>query len=78
MPWSRPLASQITLRDKRVLRTLDDAAQLLLRFNDAIQAHPWVQHAAALLIAAAESGDADAIEEATLQTQRALSREGLL
>lgn len=78
MSWSLPLAEPVTLKNSRVLLTLDDAAQLLLRLSDKIQARAWNQHAADLLMTAAESGDAGDIEEATRQVERALGREGML
>lgn len=78
MSWSDPLASPITLRDGRVLRTLKDAGELLICFSEDIQAHAWVQYAAQLLVAAAKSGRPVGIEQATLQVQRALKREGML
>ncbi|QAY96732.1 hypothetical protein CWB41_14145 [Methylovirgula ligni] len=78
MPWSDPLSAPITLHDGRVLKTLNDAAQLFLRLSETIQRHDWNQYAAELLIDAAKSGKAGDIRAATMQVQRALGREGML
>ena len=60
------------------METLRDAAELVANFTEGVQAHPWVQDAAQLLMKAAESGSAEDIEEATWQLERALRREGML
>lgn len=78
MPWSDPLAFPIKLRDGRELRTLGEAAELILRLSETIQGHPWVEYAAQLLMRAAENGDAPTIEDATWQVHRALKREGMI
>lgn len=78
MPWSSPLTTPITLKDGRTLRTLRDACDMLVGLNDRSQANPWCQYAAELLLAAAETGEPKAIEDATVQTRRALGREGML
>lgn len=78
MPWATPLTKPISLKDGRVLRTLGDAAELFLNFSETIHAHPWVEHAADLLMKAAESKDKRQIRAATTQVQRALSREGMV
>ncbi len=78
MPWSAPLASPIALKDGRVLVTLRDAAGLFMGMSEAVQAHPWVNYAAELLLEAAEDGSPRVIEAATRQVHRALFREGMI
>ncbi len=78
MPWSDPLTSPILLRDHRELRTLREAADLLLGLSEARRDHAWVKYAAELLLAAAVTGGIEAIKDATAQMERALGREGML
>jgi len=78
MSWDKLLTEPITLNDDRVLRTLGEAAQLLLGLSAQRQAHVWVAYAAELLIEAADSGAESDVEDATFQVERALKREGLL
>lgn len=76
--WSEPLSSPIVLKDKRTLLNLCDACDLPLALNDRSKQAPWVEHAASLLMRAAQTGAIEDIEEATAQMRRALSREGLI
>jgi hypothetical protein len=78
MPWSSPLDFPITLRDGRVLRTLDDAGSLIVKLGTTRPGNAWDEDAAELLMKAASSGGEDAIEAATLQVLRVLTREGML
>jgi hypothetical protein len=78
MSWSAPLAFPITLRDGHVLRTLEDAGNLIVRLGTARTGHAWDVQAAELLVNAANSGDDDDIKTATLEVQRALQREGMI
>lgn len=61
-----------------MLHTLDEACRALLGLSEQSQDTAWTQYAAELLLKAAETGDAKAIEEATVQTRRALVREGMI
>jgi hypothetical protein len=74
---SAPLAFPTTLRDGHVLRTLEDAGNLIVRLGTARPGHAWDEYAADLLVNAANSGDDDDIKIATLQVQRALQREDM-
>jgi hypothetical protein len=76
--WSRQLSKTIELKDGRVLHTLVDAAELLISFGDAIQAHAWIERAAELIMTAAESEDQEEIRAATNSDRAALFREGML
>lgn len=78
MLWTSKLAYPIKLRDGRELRTLGDAAELILRLSESSQRHAWTEHAARLLMVAAESGGAKAIKDASAQVHLALKREGFL
>jgi hypothetical protein len=78
MSWYRRLSTTIVLKDGRVLRTLGDAAELLVSLSEAIQAHAWIEHAAELLMMAAEFDDQEEIKAATIQVERALRRERML
>ncbi|HLH12428.1 MAG TPA: hypothetical protein VKV77_11190 [Methylovirgula sp.] len=78
MPWSLNITEPISLKNKSVLRSLKDAADLLLGLGEACQRSPWYQHAARLLMEAAASGKPGDIEEATVQMRRALTREGMM
>jgi hypothetical protein len=77
--WSSPLTKSIALKDGRVLCSLKDACDLLPGLIESRQGDdPWTRYAAELLLKAAETDDAKAIEEATVQMRRALVREGLI
>jgi HEPN domain-containing protein len=78
MSWSKRLAAPIKLKDGRMLRSLDDACVLLIGLNERSQSAMWCQHAAELLLKAADSGEPGDIEAATIQMRRALSREGMI
>ena len=72
MPWSRPLARPFRSRIGAVPRMLDDARTYLLELADTEAERPAWQSAAGLLVAAAESGTAEAIAAATDQIERAM------
>jgi hypothetical protein len=78
MSWSRQLSKTISLRDGSELRTLLDAAEALVGLSEERQRHAWVEHAAELIMTAAESEEREEIKAATSQLERALKREGLM
>jgi hypothetical protein len=78
MSWSRQLSRTIALRDGSELRTLLDAAEALVGLSEDRQRHAWVEHAAELIMTAAESEELEEIKAATIQLERALKREGIL
>jgi hypothetical protein len=66
------------LRVGTVLCTLLEASDFMLALPEDIQRHPAWQHAAELLVEAANSGRESDLELATLQVERALFLEGQL
>ena len=73
------LARVVRVRDGTVLHTLGDASTMILDDISADrQRRPEWQHAAKLLMAAAESGSGDNVEAATKQIELALLLNGLL
>jgi len=77
--WSVELARPVPVRDGTELRTLRDACTMVLDgVPEAKQLRPEWQHAAKLLMAAAESGKSDDVEAATKQIELALLLNGLL
>jgi hypothetical protein len=57
MPWSKPLAYELTLKDGRTLRTLHDARDLFASgVFDGVTQSPPLEHALDLLLKAAETG----------------------
>ncbi len=76
MSWSRKLIEQLALKDGRKLRTLNDAAALILSLPESRQRSNEWQCAVPLLVAAADS-DA-ALWSAQAQLDVALRAEGLI
>jgi hypothetical protein len=74
--WRAELSHPIVLRDGRVFETPHDASYVILGFSDAVQRRQAWQHAALLLIEAAERGGS--FKEATRQVVLALTLDGLL
>ncbi|WP_408095208.1 hypothetical protein [Rhodoplanes sp. SY1] len=72
MSWSSTLARPIRPRDGAPLRTLGNARAYLLSLPEGEAVRPAWQTAAALVLAAAESGDRAAVLAATDQIERAL------
>jgi hypothetical protein len=56
MPWSTPFDDPIDLRGGRRLRTLQEAADLIMKLPEAEQHEPRWQTAIEMLINAAETG----------------------
>ena len=56
MPWSTPFADPICLRGGRSLRTLQEAADFIMRLPEDEQQEPHWQTAIEMLINAAETG----------------------
>ena len=56
MPWSTPFADPIGLRSGRSLRTLQEAADFIMRLPEDEQQEPHWQTAIEMLINAAETG----------------------
>ncbi|SED39770.1 hypothetical protein SAMN05444161_3119 [Rhizobiales bacterium GAS191] len=78
MSWSRKLSEPITLKDGRVLTSLDDARALMLALPEGRQIAPYWQYAAELLLRAADRSSKDTALEAWAQLRRALVAEGML
>jgi hypothetical protein len=68
MPWAKPLAYELPLKDGRTLRTLHDARDVFASGVFAgVTRSPPLEHALDLLIRAAETGEDDDVEAATDQ-----------
>jgi hypothetical protein len=68
MPWNKPLAHELPLKDGRILRTLDDARVVFASGVFAGVTHsPPLEHALDLLLKAAETGKPGDVEAATDQ-----------
>ena len=76
--WDRKLAWPVTVRGGGPIATLSDARLFILDLPDTIQGRLTWQYAADLLLKAAESGSDGDTEQATLQIERALIRDGRL
>ena len=73
MPWSKPLARELALKDGRVLRTLHDARDLFASGVFAGVTHSQaLERAIELLIRAAESGEDGDVADATDQVATVL------
>jgi hypothetical protein len=76
MPWTRRLPTSIVFKEGRSIATLEQARAFMLALPERSQARPYWQHAAELLIEAAEhAGD---IDGAYRQLMRAMTAEGRL
>jgi hypothetical protein len=68
MPWNKPLARHLPLKDGRTLHTLHDARDVFASGVFAGVTHdPPLEHAIELLIRAAETGEDNDVEAATDQ-----------
>jgi hypothetical protein len=76
--WSRKLSEPVKLKDGRILETLREVRDLILRLGSSHQKHPWWTYTAELLLKAAESGKRTDIKLATDQLCRVLMRGGML
>jgi len=72
MSWDTPLGRPLKPKDHAELLTLDDARGYMLKLPADVAAWQAWQHAAELLLAAAEHPTKAAIAEATDQVGRAL------
>jgi hypothetical protein len=70
--WSTELAQPMQIRGGKTLTTLADARAYVLSLPESFQRRNQWQHAATLLMAAAEDRTTDAVEAATRQMQLAL------
>jgi hypothetical protein len=77
MTWSRKLIPPLVLKDGRVLETLSDAREMILGLAEGRQCAPYWQHAAELLLYAAEI-EKEAIDDVRAQLNRALYSDGLI
>jgi hypothetical protein len=75
MAWSRKLIPPVVLKDGRELKTLSDAREMILGLVEGQQRAPHWQHAAELLLYAAEN-EKEAIDDVRAQLMRALYRDG--
>lgn len=71
--WSRRLTRIILTNDGKILRTLAEAGTFVVE-QDALRQH-WFSAAQALMVASLEP---NAVEDATVAVERALSQEGRL
>jgi len=71
--WSRPLARPIAVRGGTKIATLADARAFIIALPAYIQERSSWQHAAKLLLSAADGGD---VEPASMQIELALFLEG--
>jgi hypothetical protein len=78
MPWSRTLASPITLKDNRTIATLSQAREMMLSLSPVRRRCDVWRYAADLLNAAAADHSYVPHVEAEAQFLRALKAEGLL
>jgi hypothetical protein len=76
MPWTRQLATPITLKDGRVIETLNDARVIMRSLPARSQSSDVWLYTGGLLLEAATSNVA--IGEAAAQLRRALRADGLL
>jgi hypothetical protein len=77
MAWSRKLIPPLLLKDGRELKTLSDAREMILGLLDGQHRAPYWQHAAELLLYAAEN-EKEAIDDVRAQPMRALYRDGFM
>ncbi len=75
MPWSRKLAHPVRQAEPRTLNTLTDARPYMLSLKHGRERREYWQHAAKLLLEAAEGGS---VEVATKQIMLALLIDGTL
>lgn len=79
MAWLAPLTYELRLADGRVLRTLHDVRDVLTSGAfEGVRHSPPLEHAIDLLLAAAETGSADAIKAATDQVAIVLRQRWLM
>jgi hypothetical protein len=76
MAWFRKLKPPLILNDGRVLTTLSDA-RVIRGLLEGQQRAPYWQHAADLLLYAAEN-EKDGIDDVRAQLNRALYRDGFM
>ena len=76
--WDRKLSEPVKMTRGRILNTLSDVRDLILRLGDSTVRASWWTYATELLLKAAESGKRSDINSATVQLCRALDREGML
>jgi len=68
MPWAKPLAYELPLKDGRTLRTLHDARDVFSSgVFSGVTHSPPLEHAIELLIRAAETEEANDVKAATDQ-----------
>ena len=73
MPWAKPLAYELPLKDGRTLRTLHDVRDVFASGVFAGVTHsPPLEHAIDLLIRAAETGEDHDVRAATDQVATVL------
>jgi hypothetical protein len=77
MTWSRKLIPPLVLKDGCVLETLSDARDMIVGLPEGRQRAPHWQHAAELLLYAAEI-EKEAIDDVRAQLSRALYRDGFM
>jgi hypothetical protein len=77
MTWSRKLIPPLVLKDGRELKTLSDPRDMIVGLPEGQQRAPYWQHAADLLLYAAEI-EKEAIDDVRAQLNRALYRDGFM
>jgi hypothetical protein len=76
--WSRKLSEPVKTENGRILKTLSDVRDLILRLGESEIKHAWWVYAGELLLKATKSGKRSEIKLATDQLCRALDRAGML
>jgi hypothetical protein len=74
--WLSRLRKPIALRDGRIIRTIADARDLIAALPDKDQRRPQWQSLAALLVSAAQSGNATLIALVTDRLRETLASHG--
>jgi DNA-binding SARP family transcriptional activator len=78
LPWTSRLKSPIKLKGGRSVETLADARTVILELPEYQQRRPYWEYTAQLLMAAAQGGKREAIDEAYWQLMRALKADRML
>jgi len=78
MPWTSKFKTPLALKDGRTIETLADARAVILSLPKYSQRRAYWGYAATLLMAAAQGGKREAIEDAYWQPMRALKADRMI